>query len=256
VFKVFTAILFIALIFPTMNWRTRWWTSCRVAKYFGLEDRHVQIAVSKSYQLDPVRMTDPSSEAIAPLLYHNLYVFSSRWKTYTPDLAWGLPRIDSSGKIYQISLRPRIIFSDGSQVTAATVVESLNRLGADPDSKYKEIWKNWVERIRSINQDEIEITLKQPTAFFISLLASPCAAIVKSADGKIIGGGRYVANAITGGLEPINPRRAQVELIPKSEMENSRRTGPEELTELLEGRIRPESIGQSEVSRLVESLLL
>jgi peptide/nickel transport system substrate-binding protein len=88
--------------------------------------------------------------------------------------------ISDDGLVYTFHLRPGITFQDGSPVTAADVVWSLDR-ARDPEAG---IW-NWtlesVDKVEAVDDATVAVTLKAPSANLLSLLSMFNAAILPKA---------------------------------------------------------------------------
>ena len=78
------------------------------------------------------------------------------------------------GKTYTFNLRKGVKFHDGSAVTAADVVASVERFRAVSPRKTD---LSMVTGARAVDEGTVEITLSQPSAAFIPLLAYPGPAV-------------------------------------------------------------------------------
>jgi ABC-type transport system substrate-binding protein len=145
--------------------------------------------------LDPALATDvPSGRAVA-------YVFDGLTR-FTPDARlepalaerWD---VTPDGKVYTFHLRRGVRFHDGTPFLARHVVKSFNRV-LDPATKSTGPWvlypiagaREFADRkapsIRGIEAPDdstIRITLDQPLAIFLKLLAMPVASIVPDSVG-------------------------------------------------------------------------
>ena len=77
---------------------------------------------------DPGHMFEPTGELVVNALYDTLVTFNGgNFKEVVPDLATSYQTLDDARK-YVFHLNPKAKFSDGTPVTSADVVWSLNRL--------------------------------------------------------------------------------------------------------------------------------
>jgi peptide/nickel transport system substrate-binding protein len=86
-----------------------------------------------------------------------------------PLLARSLPTISADGKTYDIELRDGITFQDGSAMDSADVVASLNRW-LSMASRGKTV-ADKVESVEAVDPLHVRISMKQPYAPLMSLLA-------------------------------------------------------------------------------------
>src|SRR3989442_1992274 len=75
-----------------------------------------------------------------------------------------------NGKTYSFHLRKGVKFHDGSTVTAADVVASVERFRAQSPRKAD---LSMVAGARAVDNGTVEITLSQPSAAFVPLMAYP-----------------------------------------------------------------------------------
>jgi peptide/nickel transport system substrate-binding protein len=87
--------------------------------------------------------------------------------TWLPHVAesWS----NSDPRTWQFKLRPDVVFSDGSPLTAADVAYSFNRLKTDPGSQQGSTFSN-VESITATDPATVEIRTRNPDAAFVSRL--------------------------------------------------------------------------------------
>ncbi|MGQ9366213.1 ABC transporter substrate-binding protein [Azospirillum sp. ST 5-10] len=118
--------------------------------------------------LDPVGVTSDLVSIITQHMFETLYTFDAEWKL-TPLLAAAAPTLSPDGRVYTIPLRPGVTFHDGSAMTAADVVASLERwTKVSPRGKTTAAM---VESIAAKDDATVVITLKEPFAPLTSLLA-------------------------------------------------------------------------------------
>jgi peptide/nickel transport system substrate-binding protein/oligopeptide transport system substrate-binding protein len=150
--------------------------------------------VTDLVSLDPAKASDSQGFAVIGLLYGGLVRLDGQLHV-VPDLAesW---TVSDDGLTYTFTLRDGAAFSDGSPVTAADVVWSLTH-ALDPNTGgwtgpyylYNIVGANDVaaggttELAGAVAADDrtVEITISQPSAFFLSQLTFGSAKIVSSA---------------------------------------------------------------------------
>ncbi|WP_337268321.1 ABC transporter substrate-binding protein [Oryzifoliimicrobium ureilyticus] len=118
--------------------------------------------------LDPMVSTADLVGIVTQHIFETLYTFDKTWNV-TPLLAQDLPTISADGKTYDIKLRTGIKFHDGSDMTSKDVVASLNRW-MKVATRGKQA-SAFIDKIAENGADGVKITLKQPYAPLLSLLA-------------------------------------------------------------------------------------
>ena len=125
--------------------------------------------------LDPAFAKDKSTIWAVQQLFEGLVMLDEN-NRIAPALAqqWS---VSDDGRIYEFTLR-EAFFHDGTKVMAQDVVYSLNRLRdatvASPGS-----WVlDGVEDVHATHAGTVKITLSQPNASFLSLLAMPYCSVV------------------------------------------------------------------------------
>jgi oligopeptide transport system substrate-binding protein len=143
------------------------------------------VGISDSAALDPAVSTDPNTQLILDMVYSGL-VRDDRNLNVIPDQAtWD---ISSDQKVYTFHLKSDIYFSDGTPVTAQTYVYSLTRALLpsiqSPDAGFYEgpilgavdVLKGkttTLAGVRALDSQTLQITLKQPTPYFLQMLTNP-----------------------------------------------------------------------------------
>lgn len=94
----------------------------------------------------------------------------------TTGVATEMPEVSDDGLTYTLTLRDGVQFSDGTELTATTYAEQLNRLltiGPDcPNGVANALATPFVESIEAPDESTIEFTLTRPVAYFPELLAT------------------------------------------------------------------------------------
>ena len=134
--------------------------------------------------VDPALIVDVAGGAVAAKLYSGLVRFDDRAKII-PDIAesWD---ISPDGLAYTFRIRPGIVFSDGSPLTAGSIKRSFARVIEGSPRKW--IFDK-VKEIKIIDDATLLIEMKEPFAPFLGLLAMPNAYI--NINGKM-GSGPYL----------------------------------------------------------------
>ncbi len=140
--------------------------------------------------LDPAFITDCRDGSLSALLYNGLVRYADNGLDLVPDIAdW---EVSKDGTVYTFHLQKGVKFTNGREVTAADFKYSFERvlhpatgsprrwvflrvLGAQAfaDGTAKE-----VKGLKAKDQYTLEITLEQPYAVFLPLLAMPAGYVV------------------------------------------------------------------------------
>ncbi|HTN60927.1 MAG TPA: ABC transporter substrate-binding protein [Devosia sp.] len=125
--------------------------------------------------LDPMASTADLVGIVTQHIFETLYTFDANWGS-TPLLAAALPTISADGLTYTIPLRTGIKFHDGSVMTSADVVASLERW-----MKIATRGKQAAEVITGVTAPDdasVIITLSKPYAPLLALLSFNNAAAI------------------------------------------------------------------------------
>jgi oligopeptide transport system substrate-binding protein len=133
--------------------------------------------------LDPARASDAPGFAIVELLHAGLVRLNEKMEV-VPDLAesWEL---SEDGLTYTFTLKEGVAFSDGTPITSADVVWSLNH-ALSPDigswtgpyllanvagaSEFNSGESETLSGVQAIDERTVAITISQPSAYFLSQL--------------------------------------------------------------------------------------
>ncbi len=156
----------------------------------------VNVAViGEPASLDPGISATDLVGMISQHVFETLFTFDSKWNV-TPLLAEAMPTISADGTVYKIALRQGIKFHNGREMTAEDVVASLKRW-MEVASRGKQT-ALYVKSVAATGPGEITITLSQPYAPLLSLLAfNNSAAAIMPAEAlatplkEVIGTGPY-----------------------------------------------------------------
>lgn len=134
--------------------------------------------------LDPAQGPDANSALAVSMIYSGLVKFDKDLNVVPDQATW---TISPDGKVYTLKLNPGITFSDGTPITAQTYVYTLTRallpkvkspiatlflgpiLGSDEVNSGK---TGTLIGVKAIDDRTLQITLKQPTAYFLQVLAT------------------------------------------------------------------------------------
>lgn len=125
--------------------------------------------------LDPMASTADLVGIITQHIFETLYTFDANWAS-TPLLAVALPTISADGLTYTIPLRTGIKFHDGSVMTSADVVASLDRWMkiATRGKQAAEV----ITGVAATDEATVTITLSKPYAPLLALLSFNNAAAI------------------------------------------------------------------------------
>ena len=133
----------------------------------------------------PYQLKDEASLAVLPLMYESLVTVDETYH-WQPELA---AEIQQDGLEYTIILRDAV-FSDGSEVRASDVVNSMNYA--------RSVGSPWAEELAivadcvTLTADKVQIVLTEAHQDFENLLTFPI--IEEKNDGTWLGSGQYVLN--------------------------------------------------------------
>lgn len=143
------------------------------------------VGIADSGSLDPAQGPDPNTSIIVTMVYSGLVTLDAQSNVIPDQATWD---ISTNNKVYTFNLKPGIFFSDGTPVTAQNYVYTLTRalLPAvnSPIAAYYEgpiVGANNVMSgkaktltgVKALNAQTLQITLTQPTPYFLYLLTNP-----------------------------------------------------------------------------------
>ncbi len=133
--------------------------------------------------LDPAQGPDANSGIAVSMIYTGLVKFDKALNVVPDQATW---TISPDNKVYTFTLKPGTTFSDGTPVTAQTYVYTLTRallpevksgiasffLGPIAGSDAVNNGKTRIlAGVKAINDSTLQITLKQPAAYFLQIMA-------------------------------------------------------------------------------------
>ena len=127
---------------------------------------------SKPKSLDPAMYNEIPSLSIVEQIYNTLFQIDENGKI-APELAESYEYITPTELV--IKLKKGIKFHNGDELKASDVVFSLNRMVEKPATK---VMLDVIENVEPINDYEIKIKLKEPSAPLLYTLSYPLTAIL------------------------------------------------------------------------------
>lgn len=143
---------------------------------------------------DPV---DPSTSIIADLLYDTLTELDDVTGEARPGLATFAPNEDLTA--WRFTLDPSATFADGSPITAADVVNALDRLRAMNPPTLASLALEDIRAVAAVDAATVDVALTRPSALLPELLSTPATGIL-DADGSLNPSGDYSATIAGTGL--------------------------------------------------------
>ena len=143
------------------------------------------VGIADSGSLDPAQGPDPNTSLIVTMVYSGLVTLDAQSNVIADQATWD---ISTNNKVYTFYLKLGIFFSDGSPVTAQNYVYTLTRALLpsvnSPIAAYYEgpiVGANNVMSdnaktltgVKALNAQTLQITLTQPTPYFLYLLTNP-----------------------------------------------------------------------------------
>ena len=142
--------------------------------------------------MDPAQGPDSNSAIVVNMVYSGLARFDKNLNVVPDQATW---TISPDRKVYTFTLKPGITFSDGTPVTAQTYVYTLTRaLTASVQSPISTLFlgnivgaadlnsgkATTLSGVRALNDTTLQITLTQPTEYFLQVMASSVAFALNS----------------------------------------------------------------------------
>jgi len=137
--------------------------------------------------MDPAQGPDANSAIAVGMVYSGLVKFDKNLNVVPDQANWS---ISSDRKTYTFTLKPNITFSDGTPVTAQTYIYTLTRallpavkspiatfflgniVGANDVANGK---SKTLKGVQALNDTTLQITLTQPTDYFLDIMANSIA---------------------------------------------------------------------------------
>jgi peptide/nickel transport system substrate-binding protein len=163
-------------------------------------------ASSTADTLDPAHASNSTDYSRLFMFYNGLTVFDEKLVPQ-PDLAETVESSDA--KVWTVKLRKGVTFHDGSPLTSADVVFSLERHKDPKTSSVVKPIADSMQEIKAAGPLEVQITLKEPNPELPTLLAIYQFVIVKDGTtnfNKGIGTGPFVVKEFTPGQRSVGTR--------------------------------------------------
>lgn len=168
------------------------------------------LAYHKDHTLDPITCGEGIQQDVASLLYEPLFRLDSSFQP--SPLLCESARTSDGGKTYVLTIRQGVLFTDGTELTAADAAASLRR--AMTSQRYSHRLRN-VLSVTTNREGQVIITLSSPNTAFLSLLDIP---VVKRGTEQLavpIGTGPYVlVTTSEGSVLQANPEWWQGKPLP------------------------------------------
>lgn len=167
-FLVVVVVLLIFLSVPTLSLLAQGRTN------------FIYVRPQEIVSLDPAQVTESQSGFIVRNVYSRLVDTSYDGTSVEPDLAesWD---VSEDGLVYTFNLRPDVTFHDGSTLTAADVVYSINRflsIGEGDSSTFSSFLTT--ESAEALDNLTVQFTLTEAFPAFLELVGIPRGASVVS----------------------------------------------------------------------------
>ena len=167
---------------------------------------------------DPQVCYDATCWVNMEMIFNRLYDYQPSSTKLYPQAAASMPKISANKMVYTIAIRPGMKFSDGTPVTAADFAYTFSRI-CNPATKSPVVgfWTvvagctafassptGYVSGIKPLSTATLQITLTQPDAAFVYVLAMPHASVIPTASGAQqaqhpLGSGPYELTSYTPG---------------------------------------------------------
>ena len=146
------------------------------------------LAYHKDHTLDPITCGEGIQQDVASLLYEPLFCLDERFES-TPLLCEGA-QWDETGLVCTLYVRQGVLFSDGSELTAADVAATLRR--AMESKRYGYRLRKVADISYSNRNKTVTVTLMEKNSAFLSLL--DIAVVKKGTENQMIpvGTGPYL----------------------------------------------------------------
>ena len=153
------------------------------------------LAYHKDQSLDPISCGEGVQQAVASLLYEPLFRLDGKFQAVPllcESYSW-----DEAGLVCTLQLRQDVLFSDGTQLTARDVAETLQRAMTSERYAYR---LREVTGVAANRAGQVVITLAAPNQGLPALLDIPIVRQGASGAGVPAGTGPYLLDAGSGGI--------------------------------------------------------
>ncbi len=172
-----------------------------IRAWMQLKNQIVMSEPVKLNKLDPIFSSNAHTKFTLPLIYESLVTINAD-QELQPSLAQSW-QIASNNKSITITIQPNHHFSDGSEVTANDIVNSMQRLCSAPSQAYGQLQgligctqhaqgRSIAPQIQAIGKYKIKFNIDCSPSAFLFQLSSPNTVITKLTHNKLIGSGPYM----------------------------------------------------------------
>jgi oligopeptide transport system substrate-binding protein len=123
--------------------------------------------------LDPARVAYVDEIAVAARVHANLLRLDARGEV-VPELAERLPVVSTDGRTLTFTLRPGLLYADGSPLTARDVVFSWRRHGDPRTGGEYAFVAQALQEVRAPDDRTVVFALKTPAPWFLAVLTTWC----------------------------------------------------------------------------------
>jgi len=142
------------------------------------------VGITDSSPLDPALVTDQNTDLIVNMIYSGLVKSDINLNVVPDQATWD---VSDDNRVYTFHLKPGIVFSDGTPVTAQTYVYTLSRaLLPEVDSSMAALFEGAIvganavmngktktlSGVKAIDNQTLRITLTRPTPYFLQMLTN------------------------------------------------------------------------------------
>ncbi|TYC18492.1 ABC transporter substrate-binding protein [Actinomadura syzygii] len=127
--------------------------------------------------LDPIMAQAFNAKRMVAQFYEGLLALDTDTTTLKPAVAESWKQVSPTE--YEFTLRKGVTFHDGTPVKATDVVFSLKRI-VDPKTHSPYVSLYTFKDVKAVGEDKVTITLKEPQASLLHLLAQPWSAGIVS----------------------------------------------------------------------------
>lgn len=166
----------------------------------------LSLAIYETQSLHPLFSDDRVNLTLCPLIYEGLFELDT---SFTPhNVLCRTYQVSEDGLVWTFDLRGGVTFSDGTALTAAHVVRSLE-LARSSSSRYAGRFSG-ISTVSAVSEHEVAVTLTRPNAALPALLDIP---IIHGEGEYPLGTGPYVL-AREDGMFSLIPRSGSDPTIP------------------------------------------
>lgn len=165
------AVFLSVLIFVALYWNWRIFYSNHTTAIPARGGSITEGLLGRPEFINPILATSATDEALIHALFSGLYRYDARGQI-VPDLAADMPQISADEKQYTVTLRPGAEWHDGTPVTAADVVFTIEQVQNEAvGSPHHDAWLSTT--VTQINETTVAFTTKDVSGPFLYNLTLP-----------------------------------------------------------------------------------